>query len=464
MSGSLLFRNVEIAGWPHMDCRVRDGIVVEVGQQLAAMRRDPIIDGKGGALLPGLADHHLHLAALAAHQRSVDLTSAEAIEPFLYESRRRGGLGVWLRAVGWDEHRHGDLDRYRLDSIVGDAPARVQHRSGSLWVLSSRALDLLGIDDRDGPVGADRDRSGRPTGLLWRSEDWLRERATEPPPDFRQVGEALARFGLTTLTDATPDLDETSVDLLAAATRNNDLPQRLLLLGAEEVASGSVRLAIGPRKIVVGEHALPEPDQLTTLFTHAHRRERSVAVHCVSRESLALAIAALRAAGPRPGDRFEHCALADASAVAEIASLGVVVVTQPTLVARRGDDYLDRHEPGEHGDLWRHRSLLDSGIATVVGSDAPYGHVDPWRSMRDARDRLTHRGKVLGMDERVPPAVTLAGLLADPADPGGPSRTVDVGAVADVVLLSVPLSEALTDPDAGAVAATYIAGRAVYVS
>ncbi|WP_405650522.1 hypothetical protein [Streptomyces sp. NBC_00019] len=40
---------------------------------------------------------------------------------------------------------------------------------------------------------------------------------------------------------------------------------------------------------------------------------------------------------------------------------GITVVTQPTLVARRGDDYEDRVEPENRPDLWPYAGLLRAG-------------------------------------------------------------------------------------------------------
>jgi predicted amidohydrolase YtcJ len=372
------------------------------------------------------------------------------------------GRDGWLRVVGWDDERHGALDRDRIDAVVPDVPVRIQHRSGAVWVLNSRALARVGVDERDGPPGAERDASGRPTGRLWRSDAWLGTRTAGRPPDLAAVGRRLARLGVTAVTDATPDLDAARAGVVAAAVDSGALPQRVLLLGADTPPSDSPRLAIGPRKIVVGDHDLPAPDDLAARITETHDGGRCVAVHCVSRAALALTIAALRAAGARVGDRVEHCALADPAAIGELATLGVAVVTQPTLVARRGDDYLARHDVADRPDLWRFRTLLDAGIPTVASSDAPYGDPDPWLTMRVARDRRTPSGRVLGAADAVAPAVTLAGMLAPLRRPWGPARRVAAGLPADLVLLAVPLVAALAEPTADAVVATVIDGRVTH--
>jgi predicted amidohydrolase YtcJ len=213
---------------------------------------------------------------------------------------------------------------------------------------------------------------------------------------------------------------------------------------------------------VVGDHHLPELSLLIGQITASHAERRRVAVHCVSGVALALTLAALDEAGPLDGDRVEHCAEADADAVRELAVRRLHVVTQPALVARRGDALLDRVPSAEHRDLWRYGSLLRAGVPTAPGSDAPYGDPDPWACLRAARDRTAPSGRVLGPDERVPPTEVLRGLLSRPCDPGGVPRHLAPRVQADLVLLHVPIEEALRVPDASLVRATFVAGRVVH--
>ena len=65
---------------------------------------------------------------------------------------------------------------------------------------------------------------------------------------------------------------------------------------------------------------------------------------------------------------------------------------------------------------------------------------------------------MIGPDERLTPSQALAGYLSPPDDPGAPPRRVAAGSPADLVLLRVPLAEALAAPSAGLVAATLIRG------
>ena len=184
-----------------------------------------------------------------------------------------------------------------------------------------------------------------------------------------------------------------------------------------------------------------------------------MAVHCVTRVALLLALAAWDETGAREGDRIEHGAVVHPEEAGRIAGHGLTVVTQPIFVAERGDDYLAGVEPDDRPYLWPCAGLMAAGIAVGGSTDAPFGPADPWRAIAAAVERRTAAGEILGADERVTARRALDLFLGAPDAPGGPARRVVAGAPADLCLLSVPLDEALCHPSAGLVAATIRAGR-----
>lgn len=456
----LLLRDVEL--YPRQglsDCRIRDGVIAETGHQLRPQPDELVIRGDGGALLPGLADHHLHLAAMAARRTSLDVSalSRDGLAPAI--SRATAGDDGWVRAVGYDDVVHGDLDRDVLDAWNRTVPVRVQHRSGALWLVNSAGLERLGASTA-AHDGIERDRTGRPTGRLWRADAWLRNALGGRPPSLRPVGARLAALGVTHVADATPDAG--AAEVVANAVRRDELPQHVMVMAAGISPRTHPRLRIGPVKLVVADHALPDIDGLARQMRRAHAGGRPVAVHCVTRTALALTLAALDQAGRLNGDRIEHCAVADLSAAKELAARGIQVITQPTLVAHRGDDYWKRVEPEDRADLWRYAGLLRAGVQVAPSSDAPYGDPDPWACLRAATDRLTPSGRILGPDERVPAETVLHGMLSPLHDPGGPARQIAARQSADLVLLDRPLADALRAPDADHVRTTIIGGQIVY--
>jgi predicted amidohydrolase YtcJ len=358
----------------------------------------------------------------------------------LRDALRTAPPGDWVRGVGYHESVAGLLDRDVLDGMVPDRPVRVQHRGGALWTVNSAGLAALAAD----LVGPDVERAadGRPTGRLWRYDARLHAILGARPPDLTPVGARLSRFGITAVTDATPDLDR----LDAAA-----LPQHVTALGIPLETAPPPGVRIGPYKIVLADSAPLDLDDLTARIAAAHGTGRAVAVHCVTREALALLLAAFDVVGTRPGDRIEHAALVPADAIAMVVARGLRVVTQPGFLADRGDDYRRDVPAADHPDLYRCASLLAAGVPVALSSDAPHGPLDPWAVIDAAVTRRTPDGDALGPAERLDRAAALAAYLAPAEDPGGAPRRIRAGCPADLVLRS---------PEEHTVA-TVIAGRRV---
>jgi predicted amidohydrolase YtcJ len=453
----ILLRDVEVGGRAGLDVRLADGRIAAVGERLA--RGGPEIDGCGGALIPGLCDHHIHLLASAARADSVALEGVRGAGDLAARIRAAAmarPIGGWIRAFGWHEAEAGDLTRAELDALSPDHPLRVQHQTGALWVLNSLALAQLADDDD--PAGLDRAR-----GRLFRGDAWLRARLPAAPPPLAPLGARLAALGVTAVTDASVTTDASAAALLADAHRTGALPQRLRLMsGGELAAPADGAFAVGAVKVLLDDHALPEFDEVVDRIARARAWGRKVAVHCVTAAELALSLAAFGAAGTEPGDRIEHGGVIGASAIGELKALGLTVVTQPAFVRERGDRYLRDVEADDQPDLYRCASLRAAGVPVAASSDAPYASFDPWLGMAAAADRRTAGGQVVAGGEAVTTAEALGLYLGAPGDPGGPARRVEPGAAADLVLLDGPLPELLAEPSAERVRLTLIDGQVVH--
>jgi predicted amidohydrolase YtcJ len=461
---SLVLRNVEIAGRSGLDVRLEQGRVAEIGGQLSGPGED--FDGGGGALLPGLIDHHIHLLATAAQAQSVRLevvTDAAGFARTIRAAVAERPPGSWLRATGYHERMAGDLDRDLLDRLAPDHCLRVQHQTGSLWILNSRALAALNADAA--PPQVERDAAGRLTGRIWRGDAWLRTQLAADPPDLAPLGRTLAGFGITGLTDASATTDGSAAAVLAAAHRAAGLPQRLTLMSAGPLAGPKDgAFAVGPVKVLLDDARLLDLDDFVARIADARPQARSVAVHCVTAGELALTLAAFEIAGARPGDRVEHGGVIPAEAISALKRLGLTVVTQSAFVFERGDRYLAEVAPAEQADLYRCASLLAAGVPVAGSSDAPYAAPDPWVGMAAAVRRRTRQRQPIGPTERVDPLTALNLYLGEAAAPGGPPRRIEVGAAADLCLLASPLAEALAEPSAERVRATIIGGVLVFAA
>lgn len=325
-------------------------------------------------------DHHIHLFATAAALRSAQCSPSDA--------RDRKGLRValqqqapdprgWIRGVGYHESVAGDLDRNALDALLPDRPVRVQHRTGQLWMLNSRAIERLGLDrDARVPSGVECDAAGYATGRVYRCDAWLRERiGPDAPPSLADVSRRLAALGVTAVTDATASNGPDELAAFAAARARGELSQRIVVMGSLELSElrPPPGVAIGPVKIHLAEAELPDPDAVIATIRAAHGRRRNVAIHATTRVELVFALAAYEAAGVCAGDRLEHVHVAPPECVATVARLGLTACVHPDLIEARRASWLDEVEAADAPWLGRIDLLRAAGVPLLPGSDAPHG-------------------------------------------------------------------------------------------
>lgn len=458
----LLIRGAEVGSRTGVDVRIIGDRIVEIGQGLKA-RSERLVDADSGSVIPGLHDHHVHLLSLAAALASVrcgppEVSSADELTAALRAGARRASPGEWVRGYGYHESVAGALDRSRLDEMVRDHPVRIQHRTGTLWILNSAALAATGADEEP-PPRSERDSDGRLNGRLIREDRWLAARGGEIPTDLAAVGQLLSSFGVTSVTDATPDLEANALAHIEGARLSGDLPQRVLSLGAP---SASATVQAGPLKLVIDEWSGIDLDGLTARVAASHLAGRPVALHCVTAVEVVAAVASLEAAGGLHGDRLEHASVTPAGTIVRMRDLGVTVVTQPNFIAERGDSYLDAVQADELGALYRCNGLIAAGVAVAAGTDAPFGQADPWAAMRAAIDRRSASGRVIGAGERISPDAALRLFLGNAEDPGRIKRSIEPGTTADLCLLARPLADVLKTPTSDNVRLTVIGGKVVF--
>ncbi|WP_333889886.1 amidohydrolase family protein [Mycolicibacterium gadium] len=417
-----------------VDIRVGDRIIA-VEPFLETLPGEQVYDARAGTVIPGLHDHHVHLRSAAAALTSVRVGPAEVhtrTELARVLAAADVGDDGWVRAVGYHEAVAGPLDRVALDDVSPPVPVRVQHRSGVLWTLNSAGLARVGLADH--PDGRLRSSDHTWSDTLQRNESGLAD-----------ISARLTAYGVTGVTDATPDLEVGDVVKLLDAHRRGELRQRVHCLA--------------PGKRILHDTDL-DLAGLTEWIAQRHADAAPVAVHCVTAAQLVVTLAALRAAGRHPHDRIEHAAVVPDDNIADLVDVGVTVVTQPNFVAERGDQYLVDVPAAEHQELWRVASLLAAKVPVALSTDMPFGHDDPWKAMRAAAFRTTAGGAVLGTDERVAPHDALT-MFFGAADAPTVPRRIAPGQPGDLCVLSAKPNEVLGELDSGLVAATIIAGTVV---
>jgi predicted amidohydrolase YtcJ len=453
LNGPVLIRNVRRGAGACGNVLVRDGRIDAAASLAGAMA----IDGKGGLLLPGLADHHIHLLAEAARENSLDVSNCAGPAALTARLRQAAQHGP-VRAVGLDDGGGPLIDRWWIDAICPHVSIRVQYRTGALWVLNSLALEADGPEQSLPSPPYERGADGKLTGRVWRGGAPGPAPNRQTAPSLAALGARLARWGVTAVTDASVTTDQAQVDFLASLA--GGLPQKMTLMTGPAAITPPpcCRVAVGPVKIMLDEASLPTPEALQGIIAEARAHNRTVAAHCVTDVELATMLSALDALGAMPGDRIEHGAVIPEFCLQWMRSLGVTVVTQPAFILARGDRYLrDIGAPGL-AELYRLRSLLDSGIKLAGSSDAPYGPANPWAAIKAACDRQTASGAVISDTERLDTVQALKLYLGSATSPATPRRIVP-GADADLCVLH-PGARIGVDTDP--VAMTMVAGRIVW--
>jgi len=456
----MLIRRAELEGGAILDVRIERGVITAI-DRLAPLANETVVDARGGLLLPGLHDHHIHVAAQAAALTSLRCGPPEVSDLDSFTACLQAPGSGWLRATGYHESVAGMLDAPMLDRIVADRPVRVQHRSGRMWFFNSTGLDRL-LANRNAPPGLERD-GGRYTGRLFDEDAWLRQALGSEPPSFAQVGAMLAQVGITGLTEISPANDALMARHFVTEAASGSLPQRVLLAGSLNLtmADTTPRVQLGPAKLHLHEANLPQLEATVAFIRRAHADGRSVAIHCATEVELVYALATLEEAGAHAGDRIEHASVASSFAIAEIARLGLAVVTQPHFIRERGDAYLADVDQDALPHLYRLRAFLDAHVPLAGGSDAPFGGYDPWASMAAAVSRRTQKGAHIGESEALTPEQALDLYLREP-QALEQRRRIAVGTPADLCLLDRPWTEVRTSLSSDCVRATFIDGRLLF--
>lgn len=484
---TILFHNASILtmdpGQPRAQAvLVRSGRVAWVGveKDVPARRVDRVIDCGGGTLLPGLTDAHIHLLGYASSLRYLNcgrgaVASIGDIQRLIQARASDTPPGQWVRGRGYDEfhlreRRHPV--RADLDAAAPHHPVRLDHRSGHACVLNSRGLEQIGIgpDTADPPAGwIERDESGQPTGLLLEMDSYLSRRMREyqDPQQLRdavrEASQALLKWGVTSLHDASPENDVERWLLLRRMHDDGAVRQRLTVMPgirylAKFVEDGwspgagdeGIRLGCAKMMVTLTTGALhPSEEEMGSLVADARRSGFPVAVHAVEEEALIAVLGVLLQCGvPQSGaafaGRIEHCSEATPRVQALLKRTGVAVVTQPGFLYESGERYAAQVPASMQPWLYPLRSLRDLGVPLAAGSDAPVASPDPWRGVyaaltrKDASGLAFHPEQHLSLEEALHLYTAGAATAAGEIERKG---TIQPGKLGDLVLLDRDLTE-----------------------
>jgi predicted amidohydrolase YtcJ len=433
---------------------VQGNKVLRVGSnreiQRLARAQTTVIDARGGSVLPGFNDAHLHLldGGLALDQVSLgEASTLESVRETLKAWSEANPQHEWIRGRGWlyAPFPNGLPTRQLLDQIVPDRPAYLVSYDGHTGWANTAALEAAGISRRT-PNPANgmivKDGRGEPTGVLKEAAMTLMSQALpvatreEKLSALRAAVVEANRVGITSVQNAggteedlelygelrrlgdltvrvyqalTVDASASTEDLDALdelRTHFDDDP--LLKTGAVKIVADGVvetktAAMLEPYEgtTQAGEMRLT-PEDMTRLVAELDRRGWQVMTHAIGdasiRETLDAYEAAHKAnAAPADGGRhrIEHVESPDPEDVARFDKLDVVASLQPVhgVPPDPDDPWAANLGPERAARGWMSGSLAQAGAPLAFGSDWPVAPLDPLRGIFVAVNRTDFEGE-----------------------------------------------------------------------
>ncbi len=390
-----------------------------------------VVDLKGGLILPGFHDAHMHSSFGSLFRKDCDLAGLDSEKDYLkaiklYADSHRDKSCI--RGSGWNYAAFGQRGpgKSLLDTAVPDLPAMITAADGHAAWVNSRALELAGINkNTPSPAGGiiERDpNTGEPSGTL-RELSAIKlalDALPSPPPDevaheaagFMQL---LAANGICGIHDAalTPDVSESYSQLDAKGLLTSFVRGAFLC----EPRSGKAQVLefITLRDKFAGKHFSPRTAKIfldgvveghtafllepycdlpgvrgEPAWTKAGLEETVAAldsagfqihIHAIGDAAVRMALDAFESAakinGPRDSRHIiAHLELVHEAEMPRFRELGVIANFQPVwfYLDTFADSLLVRHLGKKRaGSRFKIRSLLEAGAVVTCGSDWPVG-------------------------------------------------------------------------------------------
>jgi len=464
---------------------VREGRFVAVGplrEVIEAVGRDHVVSDQfeDRVIVPGLIDQHLH-PMLGATTLTTEIIAPEdwnlprrpqraARTPDEFDARLRSAHinlapGEWLFSWGWHRLWHGELDRRRLDSLVGDRPTAVWQRSCHEWILNTAALATIGLTEeltQNRGIGSEqldferghfwengwmivlagylmpvfmtpeRFRVGlaqmveylhmngvtaiNEPGIYWRNEPWEMYQEILGHPDVPLESTFLVEGRTQPVRGLGPS--EFVPDALTQVERGRGTKVRVLERHVKLFCDGAIISQLMQMKDPYLDYEgrpdphhhgewMMEPEELRGVFDAYWDEGWQIHIHVngdLGLEVLLDVIEDAQRRRPRVDHRtvIVHFANSTEEQVDRIARLGAIVSANPYYPVGFADKYSEWGLGQERADaMVRSSSVLQRGIPLSFHSDLPMGPADPMLMASFAVNRVTQSGRVAGPEQRI---------------------------------------------------------------
>ena len=457
-----------------------------------------LIDLKGGRLVPGFYDSHLHFLGGGLSLARIDLKDAKDEAEFgkrLVIFDKNTARERWIVGGLWD-HDHtfkGELPTVAtIDKFVKDRPVFIRRYDGHMGLANSSALKLAGItaDTKEVPGGVIyRLADGKtPSGVLKDNAMSLIEKLI-PEPGDEEILEAVlaaqkaaAEAGITSAQDLDGTGSETRrklfriyqrlaregkmtcrIDLRWPIAFHKELANAGLTadFGNDFIRGGGVKgfmdgsLGSSTAKMfapyvsdakTTGVY-VTEPDTMRSYIRSADAAGLNVCVHAIGDQANAVLLDLFADVAKQNGAkdrrfRIEHVQHLRPEDYKRFKKLGVIASMQPYHVIDDGRWAENRIGAKRCASSYAYRSLLDAGAKLAFGSDWPVAPLDVLAGIDAAVNRHTLDGKHPNgwfPEQRITVAEAVEAYTLGSAFAGHQEKdrgSIAAGKLADFVLLS----------------------------
>lgn len=487
---------------------IRGGRIIAVGTSAemeklagATTRRVDLLER---TVVPGFNDAHFHFGpdpqGFHLQFKTMEPSWEETVGA-IEAAVKQAPAGTWIFGhVGHDVVLSPEVTRFALDRIAPDHPVLLRAYYGHGYIINSKAMPLLQIEEEPDPAGGYYERvvaSKRINGRFGEYAEWKPNRIlVNQVPDedvvkgLRALADEAVRYGITSM-QIMPSMP---VDRFARLLVEADLPIRVRAIpfpmttpqrrdlseirqlsklkfprskvtvsGIKWVLDGTplergaaLRRPYNDRPGWSGKLNFPE-SEIAVMVKESLDFKQSLLLHCVGDRTVESVFKALESYGAkidwnRKRMRIEHGDGLIDDLIPRARRLGVIVVQNPTHFS----------EPELFHRRWGTgmmplRSLIEAGIPVAIGSDGP---MNPFLNIMFATIHPYRPAEAITREQAVR-AYTYGSAFAEFAE--NEKGTITKGKLADLAVLSQDVFRAPVPklPKTGSIL-TIVGGKVVY--